>query len=171
MNLQHFGAALTVLLALGCAAVPHRASHHVKEEFVGSTPCGPLSREFIGGLPAEAPCHCITWRLTLFSGGDSGNPATYQLVATYGVPPPGDPNQLVDGPTVKTEGSWTLTEGARSNPLAKVYSIQNREKQRVLSLARVSEHLAHFLNEDKSLRIGNAGWSFTLNRSNPNREK
>lgn len=29
---------------------------------------------------------------------------------------------------------------------------------------RVGENLLHFLNSDNSLRIGNAGWSYTLNR-------
>jgi hypothetical protein len=33
-----------------------------------------------------------------------------------------------------------------------------------VSLVKVGENLLHFLNPDKNLMIGNAGWNYTLSR-------
>src|SRR5262245_53372660 len=53
-------------------------------EFVGTTPCDDRSREFLGGLDPKAPCHCVTWTLTLMVDQKTQQPASYTLVATYG---------------------------------------------------------------------------------------
>jgi hypothetical protein len=135
-----------------------------KQEFVGSTPCDSLSREFLGGIPTDAPCHCIGWHLTLMDAKNTGEPRKYSLVVRYGIPGRDDPNQLVEGPSVKLEGTFDVVRGSKTNARAMVYRIHDAKSGKSLSLVRISDHLIHFLNDDKTLKVGNAGWSYTLNR-------
>src|SRR5262245_5065851 len=119
----------SILLLLACAASNSvNAQDLSKQEFVGSTPCDALSREFLGGMPTDAPCHCITWQLTLLDGKSAGEPRKYTLVVKYGIPGRDDPNQLVDGPTAKLEGTFDVVHGSKANPKATVYRIHGPEK-------------------------------------------
>jgi len=132
------------------------------EEFVGTTPCDVISREFLGGVKTNAPCHCITWDLTLHPAENGkGN---YTLSVAYGLPREGDPNQIVDGPKLKWQGRWEQERGSKANSNALVYRIHRDGAKTPLRLVKASNHLLHFLNEDKTLKIGNPGWSYTLNR-------
>jgi hypothetical protein len=139
-------------------------------EFTGTTPCNDRSRAFLGGLDAKAPCHCITWNLTLLVDPKTQEPTTYALVATYGLAGKTDPNQIEEGPTVKMEGKWEKAAGHKANPKAAGYRIFSKNAEKSLSLARLSEHLIHFLDQDQSLKTGNAGWSYTLNHQGAGRE-
>jgi hypothetical protein len=155
---------LILLLIAGCASsVAPAGRGAASEEFVGTTPCDVRSREFLGGLGTNAPCHSITWHLTLFTNQQASLPSKYTLVATYGLPGRNDPNQIEGGPTVRLEGRWEIVRGSAANPRAKVYRIHG-EGGRALSLVQLGEHLLHFEDSDHRLRIGNAGWSYTLNR-------
>src|SRR5687767_418170 len=162
---------LILLLLVACASskLPNTPKI-LREEFVGTTPCDIRSREFLGSLTTNSPCHSITWHLRLFEDPKTRRPATYTLVANYGLPGRNDPNQIEDGPTVKLEGRWEIDHGHKANPRAAVYRIHGTNVQKSVSLGRVGEHLFHFLNPDKSLMIGNAGWSYTLNRKGVGRE-
>ena len=131
------------------------------QEFVGTTPCDTRSREFVGGVATNSPCHSITWHLTLLTDRNGG---TYSLVTTYGLPGRNDPNQIEPGPQMTLKGRWEADRGRKSDAGAMVYRLRSPDGQKSVSLARVGEHLLHFLAEDNSLMIGNAGWSYTLNR-------
>ena len=157
------------LLGIACATqVVIAAEESGTQEFVGSTPCDGHSRKFLGGIPTETPCHCITWRLTL-AGIETGESGEYSLEVMYGMPGKDDPNQLVDGPTAKLKGKWDLVRGSKANSRAVVYRLHGSEADEPLLLARVGRRLLHFLNEDRTLRVGDAGWSYTLNLKRPNR--
>jgi hypothetical protein len=176
MNTLHVVKCFVISLYLACAALDAVVAQEVtKQEFVGSTPCDARSREFLGGLPTEAPCHCIAWRLTLLGTKDAEESGEYTLEVTYGMPGRDDPNQLVDGPTAKLKGRWDIVRGTTANSLAVVYRIHGAEDDKSedgksLLLAHVSEHLLHFLDEDKTLRVGSASWSYTLNRKRADRK-
>ena len=137
------------------------------QEFVGTTPCDTRSSEFVGGLQPNQPCHSITWHLTLVTNHNGG---TYSLVANYGLPGRDDPNQIEPGPQRTVKGTWKSDRGRKADPQALVYRLQHPDGNRSLSVARVGEHLLHFLADDKSLMVGNAGWSYTLNRKGLARE-
>lgn len=170
MNTLHVVKCLIISLSAGCAALGSALAQEItKQEYVGSTPCDAGPRKFLGGIPIEAPCHCIAWRLTLLGSRTAEDSGKYTLEVTYGMPGRDDPNQLVDGPTVKLEGRWDIVRGSKANPQAMVYRIHGSEGDQPLLLSRVSKHLLHFLNEDKTLRVGNAGWSYTLNRKRADR--
>lgn len=131
---------------------------------MGTTPCDSLSREFLGGLATNAPCHCITWDLKFFAAENPGQQGRFDLVVRYGLPGRDDPNQLEEGPMVELQGRWDVAKGTKANANAKVYRIYRDNLDKPLSLVKATEHLLHFLDSDKSFRIGNAGWSYTLNR-------
>jgi hypothetical protein len=154
---------LLALLLVGFVAAG-RAQPLVMAEFVGTSPCDTLPREFVGGIPVTAPCHCITWELTFFTNQSARMPATYKLVASYGLPGRNDPNQIEDGPRVEQQGTWKMLKGMKTNSRALVYRITADKSESSLSFVKVGENLLHFLNPDTTLMIGNAGWSYTLNK-------
>src|SRR5688572_24911866 len=92
-------------------------------EFIGSTPCDARTKEFLGGVATDAPCHYVMWRLTLST--NSGAPATYSLVARYGIPVPSNPNQSVDGPEVTSRGTVELLTSTYTWPGAAVYQLKS----------------------------------------------
>jgi hypothetical protein len=173
-RIQSFGVLVLLLFLFfqtGCdSSGTPGAGTAVFGEFVGTTPCDDHSRKFLGGLDTEGPCHCVTWNITFLVDQKTRQPASYTLVATYGLPGKSDPNQIEEGPTVKLEGRWEKPPGHKANPQAAGYRIYGKSTQRSLSLARLSEHLVHFLDQDQSLKVGNAGWSYTLNRKSAGRE-
>jgi hypothetical protein len=154
----------TLLWLAGSPGATANGRDSIAAEFVGTSPCDTLPREFVGGMAATAPCHCITWELTLFTNRNARLPANYQLVASYGLPGRNDPNQIEGGPRVEQQGTWKILKGTKANPNAVVYQLTADKGQRSLALVKVGENLLHFLNPDKSLMIGNPGWNYTLSR-------
>jgi hypothetical protein len=151
---------LTISLVLICAPPLIFAA-----EFVGSTPCGALPREFLGGLATNADCHNITWHITLSTNQDVGRTGTFSLTAQYYVPTRANTNRSEPGPKAQPRGTCEVLKGTRADAIAVVYRITTKDSQRSLSLVRVGDNLLHFLNSDGSLMVGNGGWSYTLNRA------
>jgi hypothetical protein len=133
-------------------------------EYAGSTPCDDASRAFVGGIASNVPCHTITWHLTFSTKLNANQRATYRLRAQYGLQGKTDPNQLEEGPVVESSGEWEIVPANEPGSLRVVYRLSAAGGQKTVSLKRIGENLLHFLSPDKSLRIGNAGWSYTLNR-------
>jgi hypothetical protein len=73
------------------------------------------------------------------------------------VPPPSNPNAMIDGPTVALSGSWTAMKSNAGYLLTS-------DARRTVKLASISDELVHMLGEDDRLMPGTAGWSYTLNR-------
>src|SRR5262245_19354393 len=107
----------------------------VVSEFVGSSPCGVLPREFLGGIASTSACHCITWRLTLSTNQSS--PAIWKLAAVYGVPARNNTNLTEEGPKVALEGTWKIVNGTKSNPDALVYRINRGPSERSSAFGQV----------------------------------
>jgi hypothetical protein len=165
MILSRVFACVTISFCLACAShglAETRAG--AKEEFVGSIPCDDISRAFVGGIATNVPCHCITWRLTLSTNLNAGARAKFTLSAKYGLQGKTDPNQLEEGPTVEVQGEWEIVHGTKVKPNAVVYRLYADGRKKSVSLVQVGRNILHFLDEDKNLRIGNPGWSYTLNR-------
>ena len=131
-----------------------------QEEFVGSTPCHALAREFLR-IPANAACECIQWQLTFHSSDVAGRGA-YTLVTTHGVSETNGAGFFQNGTRTEATGQWTRTTGRRDRT---VYQLQATAPSRSLSLARIDENLLHLLTRDGQLMVGNDSWSCTLNRT------
>lgn len=133
-------------------------------QYAGSTPGDDSSRAFLGGMASDRACHAITWRLAFSTNLTASEKGRYRLQAQYRWQGKTDTNQIEDGPVVELEGDFEIVRGAKANKRAVVYRLAAPGNGKNLWLMRVGENILHFLNEDKTLRIGNAGWSYTLNR-------
>ena len=130
-------------------------------EFIGTTPCGPEARAFLGGLAADAPCHTITWKLVLDTA-QTGR-AVWRIAAGYGVPSSSNPNVSVSGPKVALEGTLERHKGGGPHLASVVYRLRTADQRRTLSLVPVADGLLHILAPQDRLMVGNDGWSYTLN--------
>jgi hypothetical protein len=163
MSIIHRARRVVVVVAIVAASAPAGASRMdaaVSLEFAGSTPCGAEVRAFAGGISTEAPCHALTWKLTLDTP-ESGRGA-WRLTAVYGIPPASNPNAMVDGPRVAIDGTWTSDASAGPGGRT-VYRLSTGTPQRTMSFAKVADGLVHVLDSSGRLMIGTAGWSYTLN--------
>lgn len=63
------------------------------------------------------------------------------------------------------DGTWSIVKGTTADPEADVYQLHAEDSQVVVSFAKMSDDILHVLNRDKTLMVGNAAWSYTLNRT------
>lgn len=160
------GALLALLLSACMGSGRANAQNIIMAEFVGSSPCDALPREFLE-VPTNASCERITWQLTLRTNRNVRAPATFSLVATYGMTETNGLGFFQGGTKTEVAGQWTINHGTKANAAASVYQLNAEATRRSLSLVKIDDNLLHLLTEDKALMIGNAGWSYTLNRKRP----
>jgi hypothetical protein len=122
--------------------------------FCGSSPCGEAIRQILK-IPTNGQPELIEWKLTLYE-----RPSRYELRCEYGLTAPGKPGLAKDIKTLERKGGWTKGKGTKSNPDAIVYELNG-----AMSLLQVDASILQVLNPDRSLMIGNGGWSYTLNRT------
>lgn len=143
-------AAVVVMFAGGA---PHAAT-----EFAGSTPCGNLARRFL--QIGNFACEQITWELVLRN--DPGHPRRFDLRVLYRLPVPGAPGHLDAGTPLRLRGTWTSGSGSSAHRGRTIYTLTIDD--RTLRFALLENNLLHLLAADSRLMVGNAGWSYTLNR-------
>jgi hypothetical protein len=156
MSRNHLLIAATLALLL--PATTHAdpaAKPEVFGEFVGSSPCGePFGKLF--DIPADANPP-VRWALTLYQDPKTRTPTVYKLRAeSDGAKPPAARKPV----TKEKEGRWSLGNGTKADPDAVVYELGG-----AVSFYKVSDDVLHALNPDRTLAVGTAGWSYTLNRS------
>jgi hypothetical protein len=124
-------------------------------EFVGSSPCeGPLGALF--DIPADANPP-VKWALTLYQDPKTLRPTVYKLNAEYdGATPPAARKPV----SKEKEGRWSIGKGTKSDPNAVVYELAG-----AVNLFRLTDDILHAMNPDRTLAVGNGGWSHTLNRA------
>jgi hypothetical protein len=161
---QLFALALTVALAADCnqPKPPQpsvgRDDSSVFGVFAGSSPCGEAIKRLFD-IPSDASSP-LRWKLILHQDSKTRVPAGYKLECDY------NPPKVADSPTpepktvsLKWEGRWAITKGSKFNPDADVFELSG-----AVSLVKVNDDLLHMLNPDRSLMVGNGGWSYTMNR-------
>jgi hypothetical protein len=152
-------------LSFGCAATRvAQPGTSLDSEFVGSTPCTALPRDFLK-IPSNAACECIRWQLTLHTGDVAGSRGTYVLVTVHGMSETNGHGFFQGGTKTETAGQWSTMVGRRADPRAPVYQLQATDPHRSLSLVKIDENLLHPLTDDGQLMVGNDSWSYTLNRT------
>lgn len=133
--------------------------------FEGTTPCSgdnpPLPQ-----IPLHTDCEMMTWKLTLHQDPATGNPTTYELVGAYGLAQQGTTGMQNGGTPIHRAGVWTQLLGTPDHLNAVVYQLNPDKPEEAIHFARMDDNLLHLLTPDKSLMVGNAGWSYTLNRTN-----
>jgi hypothetical protein len=128
--------------------------------FVATSPCDAVSRAALK-IPATPNCEMIKWNLTLFEDAKTLTPTTYELNFVYGMPEQGTKGLSQGGTKAGWKGRWKIVPGAD----AVVYELDLGAPKGTVSFLKVDHNLLHLLDQDKRLAMGNAGWSYTLNRT------
>ena len=98
----------------------------------------------------------LRWNLTLEKNSQSLAPDRYKLQCDA-VLSPGINERKIS--TITREGKCVLTKGTKADPNAIVIELEN-----AFSVVQITKNLLHILERDRSLMIGNAGFSYTLNQ-------
>jgi hypothetical protein len=116
-------------------------------QYIGSTPANSsVVRTFLG-IPATDSIDFIRWKIILQDD-------KYELKCNYGIGKPSTPGFMEGGKWVELKGNLRKENN--------YYYLQSGDK--TLVMLQVNNSLLHLLNDDKTLLIGNGGWSYTLNR-------
>jgi hypothetical protein len=148
--------ALVVLLTAAIFSEP--AAQTRTDVFVGSTPCAELIRTQLA-IPRDATVGLIEWELTLTEATGSRGAATYHLRYKFGQTRPNQPGLDATAASLERRGTWRLEAAAPRQPASGVVVLDNG-----LSLLKVTDTILHALAPDRSLMVGNGGWSYTLSR-------
>ena len=132
--------------------------------FEGITPCSQHTRP-LPQIPADTNCEQMIWTFTLYQDAATQTPTTYTLNSAYGVPQQGTLGLAGGGTKITMQGQWTIVKGTQSDPDATVYQLNIDSSQPAVAFLKVNDNLLHVLQRDKSLMVGNGGWSYTINRT------
>ena len=154
---------LTVAIGFYPAYPQTRDGPSVTREFCGSTPCDSSIRELLGistnGLK-EIP-ELMEWQLTLHRDPKTLEPAKYELRCDYGITVPNHPGIGKRIATIRRDGKWSIKATTNSTPTV-TYDLAG-----AISLRQIQPNILHLLKPDRTLMIGNGGWSYTLNATAP----
>lgn len=64
-----------------------------------------------------------------------------------------------------TKGSWTTAHGTKTDPEAVVYRLDTEAPEGFRLYQAIDKSILLFLKEDLSLKVGNAGHSYTLSKT------
>src|SRR5215216_118686 len=132
--------------------------------FEGRTPCSSLARP-LPQIPADTDCEQMIWKLILYQDPVIGSPTVYTLDSVYGVPQQGTNGLAGGGTPITMEGRWAVLTGTKLDPEAVVYRLNPDNPQTAVSFLKLNEDILHLLTSDMTLMVGNASWSYTLNRT------
>jgi hypothetical protein len=120
-----------------------------QEHFEGRSPCRDIALQL--GMDVTSACNKAKWELILNRDPTTHAPTTYTLKGTLY-------RQHI------REGRWTIVRGTSSNPNAIVYQLLASDARETLLLARADENILFFLDKNTNLLVGDADFSYTLNR-------
>lgn len=121
--------------------------------FEGRTPCASITVEFTG-FPSQN-CEKIKWQLTLFRDAITRQPSTF----------------LYEGTRTTRRGTWTIHRGIPADPNAQVYRLTPLSSGKVLWLLSVDGNVLLLLDAELRVLVGDASWSYVLNRTDRNLTK
>ena len=165
---------VTILAALtGCAPGlaqtstptlhPSPTGSTIRGVFEGITPCSSQTRP-LPQIPQDSDCELMTWKVILYQDS-TGTPVTYTLESAYGVSQANTTSPAGGGTVISMEGAWDIAKGTETDPEAEVYQLYGEDSQVAVSFVKMSDDVLHVLNKDRTLMLGNAAWSYTLNRT------
>ena len=117
--------------------------------FEGRSPCHGIVRE-LNLRQHHAGCHKVKWRVTLYQNPDTSAPTTYKIEGTL-------------FRREAREGTWRITRSASTDQNATVYQL-NAKGEAPLLLLKADDNILFFLDQNRAPLIGNADFSYTLNR-------
>jgi hypothetical protein len=125
-------------------AIPRGAS--VYGIFEGRPPCQLIAKQVDSFASAE--CNKVKWQLTLYYDSITKQPTTYQHFRRY----------------LPAEGKWKIIKGMLSNPDATIYQLELAKPGTYFYFLKGDDNVLFVLDENKTFRVGNEDFSYTLNR-------
>jgi hypothetical protein len=125
------------------------ATRGTERAYTGSTPANTAVKTFIG-IPLSDSVDFIRWKLIL-------SDHRYELQCNYGIGKPNTNGFINGGKKIALKGDYRKE--------ANTYRFTNGTK--TLKAVELNTTLLHLLNDDKTLMVGNGGWSYTLNNMTP----
>lgn len=122
--------------------------------FEGRTPCQELSADL--NWQVSPSCFKLKWRIVLNRDPVSHEPTTYTMRKVVD-------NILQDD----LSGNWKVISGIPGNPEAVIYQLDPETPDNSISFLAGDGNVIFFLTRDYKLRAGNADFSFTLNKKEP----
>ena len=119
---------------------------HVYGVFAGRTPCQEFLKEL--NLPASPECLKRKMNIILYQDSITGKPTTYE---TKGMG------------KWSGKGNWYILTGTPSDPNATVFQIK-LDATTSLFLLKGDDNVLFILDKSKNFLVGNAKFSYTLNR-------
>lgn len=108
--------------------------------FEGRSPCTGIPELF--GEQPRSECIKVKWRIFLYHDPVSGTPTTYNIQG-------------------RPVGKWKIIKGMPGNASANIIVL---ETPKPFYLFKADENILFMLDENKNFRVGNADFSYTLNR-------
>jgi hypothetical protein len=108
--------------------------------FEGRSPCTGIAELF--GNDPSLTCIKVKWRIFLYHDPASGAPTNYKIQG-------------------RPDGKWRIIKGLPGNPSANIIVL---ETPKPFYLFKADENILFMLDENKNFRVGNADFSYTLNR-------
>ena len=116
--------------------------------FNGRTPCQALAKML--QVSKSPDCTKAKWRLVLYCDPATREPTTYRI------------SGLAYRDRV---GKWAIRRGAApANPTATVYQLDPDQPSGFLNFLRVDENVLYFLDREGKVMVGNAKYSYAMNR-------
>lgn len=143
---------------------PSLAGSSLRGIFEGITPCSSQTR-LLPQIPKDTDCELMIWKIFLYQDSATGTPTTYTLESTYGVSQPNTTGPAGGGTAISMKGNWSIAKGTKANPETDVYQLYTEDSQVAMSFVKMGDDVLHVLNRDMTLMVGNAAWSYTLNRT------
>ena len=133
--------------------------------FEASTPCNEALKQMLH-IPQRTKCDFVKWNLAL-NYEKTWTPSTFKLNCTYGLAKQGTRGFAEGAETIELKGNLTVDQANNLGSEAMVYKLTPDNSPIILYFLKMGENLLHLLDRDKRPMIGNAAWSFTLNRKDP----
>ena len=123
----------------------------VQGVYEGRSPCLEIAKQL--NVPMTPDCIKIKWRLTLYQDPKNLKPTTYTLEGV-----------LTDYRQKLREGKWAIVKSTKTDPEAVIYQLALAGSKRSQFFLKADDNILFFLDKDWNLMVGNADFSYTLNR-------
>ena len=143
---------------------PSPSGSSLRGVFEGITPCSALTRP-LPQIPEDSDCDLMIWKVLLYQDSATGSPSIYVLDSMYGISQANTMGPAGGGTAISMKGKWDIQKGTKTDVEAEVYQLYSEDSQVAVSFVKMSEDILHVLNRDQTLMLGNAAWSYTLNRT------
>jgi hypothetical protein len=154
------------LISNSCLQINASGTSSASLEFVATTPCNENLKKILN-IPVSDKSEMVRWSLKLNYDEKTSAPSGFNLTCMYGMPKQGTKDLMPGATTIELKGKWAIIKGTKENAKAVVYKLTNDNSPISLSFLSLDQNLLHLLDGDRSLMVGSAAWSYTLNRINP----